>query len=95
MQREDGALRRTAEGGLGRNRGRRPPSACGLSLGLWGSHGRLGAPTRKTTKASLLSPGRGRWGGNYKRLLITSIIDRVSNGVILFISELGVLFKFS
>ena len=53
--------------------------ACSFRLGLWGLPGCLGAPTQKTTKASLLSP---RGGVDFKRLLITSMLDRVS--VVLF-----------
>ena len=38
--------------------------ACIFRLGLWGLPGCLGAPTQKTTKASLLSPrGGAGWGG--------------------------------
>lgn len=95
--------RRPQADGRGRPREEpRPPTPVCLRFKPWsvGPSQHLGAPTQKTTKASLLSPGRRGGGGeggggNFKRLLITSIIDRVSNGVILFISELGVLFKFS
>lgn len=66
MQREDGALRRTAEGGLGRNRGRQPPSACGLSLGLWGRHGASGHPHRRPQR-HLFFP-RGGGGGGRREL---------------------------
>lgn len=79
MQREDSTLTRTAEGSPGRNRGRRPPSACGLSLGLWGQGSTdSGHPHRRPRRHFFFPRGGGQGAGNFKRLLITSIIDRVS-----------------
>ena len=91
MQGEEGAPRRTAEGGPGRSRRGRTPSAIGLrtesppavSDSVCGAFpAAWGHPHRRPRRHLFFPRGVGRCGVDFKRLLITSMLDRVS--VVLF-----------